>query len=154
MFDTLPTKFEFKGIEMKDQMCEDMMNKEEFLYESTPSCLISTTPIIPQQCGKEGVEWSSLSRTQKKNLKTKAKINIMNNLLNDESIIQEGNKKTQCDNPVKDYVEKDVNSKPIMTPDDPVISKIKKLLVTVFDECKINDADIINIVAKGVGAPD
>ena len=47
-----------------------------------------------------------------------------------------------------------VKSKPIMTPNDPVISKIKELLVTVFDECKINDTDITNIIAKGVGAPD
>ena len=37
MFDTFIQKFEFKGIEIKDQMCEDMTNKEEFLYESHES---------------------------------------------------------------------------------------------------------------------
>ena len=92
--------------------------------------LINTTPIIPQQCGSEGVEWSSLSKTQKKKLKTKAKINVMNNLLIDDSTIQEGNKKTQSDNPVKDCIEKDVTPKPLfkMTFEDPLISVIENVL--------------------------
>jgi len=77
-------KEQFKEIEIKDQIYEDMTNKEEFYNESMHPCLINTTPIIPRQCGTEGVEWSSLSKTQKKKLKTKAKINVMNNLLNDD----------------------------------------------------------------------
>ena len=84
MFDTFHPKFEFKEIEIKDQICEDMTNKEEFLYESMHPYLVNTTPIIPHQCGSEGVEWSSLSKTQKKKLKTKTKINVMNTLLNDD----------------------------------------------------------------------
>jgi len=53
--------------------CEDLTNKEEFLTESEPTILTKSTPEIPQQCGSIGVEWSNLSKTQKKRLKAKIK---------------------------------------------------------------------------------
>ena len=62
-------------------IAEDMSNKEEFLFESTPSMVTISTPEIPQQCGNvTGVDWSKLTKTQKKKFKTKSKIKNVNQM--------------------------------------------------------------------------
>ena len=53
--------------------CEDLTNNKEFLTESEPTLLTKSTPEIPQPRGSIGVEWSSLSKTQKKRMKAKVK---------------------------------------------------------------------------------
>ena len=61
-----------------------MTNREEFILESKPTMVTVETPEVPQQCGIEtGVEWSKLSKTQKKKSKAKAKINYVNQMLKD-----------------------------------------------------------------------
>jgi len=41
-------------------IAEDMSNKEEFIFESTPSMVTVSTPEIPQQCGNvTGVDWQN-----------------------------------------------------------------------------------------------
>ena len=52
---------------------QDFANKKEFVTEFMPTILTESTPEIPLKCGNIGVEWSSLSKTQKKRMKAKAK---------------------------------------------------------------------------------
>ena len=70
-------------------IAEDMSNKEEFIFESTPSMVTVSTPEIPQQCGKLSVEdWSCLSKTQKKRMKAKMKGDSVNKgIKNDENSV-------------------------------------------------------------------
>ena len=101
--------------------CEDLSNKKEFLSESEPTILTKSTPEIPQPSGSIGVEWSSLSKTQKKRMKAKVK---------DRDTIKEINESMdpKSDNTAKKYIEKDVKSMPKIRFDDPLIKSLENEL--------------------------
>ena len=58
----------------------DLSNRDEFFHhefatteESVHNTLTESSPEIPQQCANDGVDWSSLCKTQKKRAKAKIK---------------------------------------------------------------------------------
>ena len=101
--------------------CENLTIKKEFLIESEPTILTKSTPEIPQQCGSIGVEWSNLSKTQKKRMKAKNK---------DRDTIKEIKESMdpKSDNTAKDYLEKDVKSMPKIIFNDPLIKSLENEL--------------------------
>ena len=78
------------------------------------------------------MDWSSLSKTQKKRHKAKAKTH---NTFPDI-------------NPFASYVEVDFNTLPKMTFNDPLIETIKNLLDSSFNGCLLNEEEILNIIEQ------
>ena len=98
--------------------------------------MTESTPAIPQQCGNIGVDWSSLSKTQKKKFKANAKTH-----------------RTVPDiNPFASHVEVDFNALPKMTFNDPLIEMIKNLLDSSFNGCVVHDEEIKSSIEQVNGA--
>jgi hypothetical protein len=148
MFDTLYQKFKFKGIEIKDQMCEDMTNKEEFLHESHESMehtMTDPSTIIPHQCGNLSVdEYSSLSKTQKKKLKAKSKGKSIN-----KGVKSESKEHTSSKEPISIDL-------PKMNLDDPLIAKVQSIIEHELKIDKLSEEEISSIVdvVNGENIPD
>ena len=118
-----------------------------------------SSPNIPQQCGnnKAGVDWSSLSKTQKK--RAKAKIKDKNNVSTDakdsitkvEPIVQ-----TKFSvNPFTEHSLK-VQSLPKITINDPLITAIQNIIDHQLGTAKLNQEELTSMVdhVNGLGMPD
>ena len=114
-------------------IAEDMSNKEEFIFESTPSMVTVSTPEIPQQCGNvTGVDWSKLTRTQKKKFKTKSKIKNVNQILKDSDQIWKSEMPLLPNNNI-DINEKTMQNAPDSNP----------FAVLLLPECKLTTQDTL-----------
>ena len=134
-----------------------MTNCEEFIFESKPTMMIVSTPEVPQQCGNEnGVEWSKLSKTQKKKSKAKAKIQNVKQLLNDcdqtstlKITLQQNDKIDTKELDQHDFTFASMLiQKPTIniSPEDSLISAIQEVIDKVLGHIKINDDDVVSVL--------
>ena len=124
------------------------MNKEEFLHEShefMEHTITDPSTIIPHQCGNLSVdEQSSLSKTQKKKLKAKAKGKSIN-----KGVKSESKEHTACNEPISTDL-------PKMNLDDPLITKVQSIIEQELKIDKLSEEELNSIVdvVNGENAPD
>ena len=120
-------------------MCEDMTNKNIFLYESHESIeptMTDPSTIIPHQCGNLSVnDLSSLSKTINKRLKAKSKGKSINKGVKSESkehIIS-------CN----EFISIDL---PKMNLDEPLIAKFQSIIEHDLKIDKLSEEELSSIV--------
>lgn len=142
MFETLLHSYEFAYYEKVEtsEQCEDLTDKGEFISESMHTIVTKSSPVIPQQCGnKNGVDWSSLSRTQKKKMKAKTKVEDSKDAVITCKTTEELGE--MVGNPfAKQY------DLPRLTLHDPLILSLQKIIDEQLGTVKLDDKEVEIII--------